>query len=75
MKKAISVILIIIAFILLIPFPQRYKDGGSVCYKAVLYSVTKYHKLPDMESDAKYIGGTCVEIFGIPVYDNEYPVY
>lgn len=76
MKKTIIIIVsVIIALILLVPVPQHYKDGGSVCYKAVLYSVTKYHRLPDSESDGKYIGGTCIEILGIPVYDNEYPIY
>ena len=30
----------VIAAMLLIPVPLRYKDGGSVCFKAVLYDVT-----------------------------------
>ena len=29
-----------------------YKDGGTVSYKAILYSYTKYHKL--QENDAYY---------------------
>jgi len=30
---------------LCIPIKYNYKDGGTVAYKAVLYSYTKYHKL------------------------------
>ncbi len=47
-KKAIIAIIILIA--LLVPFRViRIKDGGSVEYKALLYSVTKVHALTDQE--------------------------
>ena len=46
-KKKLLIILaiVIILVILLVPFPNRYKDGGTVEYKALLYSYTKYHAL------------------------------
>ena len=50
-KKKIIVIIIIIT-LLLCCIPIKYKDGGTVSYKAILYSYTKYHKL--QENDAYY---------------------
>ena len=48
-KKRI-VILIIIAVVLLFPIKLNYKDGGTVAYKAILYSYTKYHRLEDTDT-------------------------
>ena len=38
-KKIIICIAVVVALVLLIPIPMRLKDGGSVVYQAVLYSV------------------------------------
>ena len=40
MKRKVWIPMTVIAAMLLIPVPLRYKDGGSVCFKAVLYDVT-----------------------------------
>lgn len=73
-NKKIIIISIVVIFILilLIPVPMKLKDGGSVEYRAILYKITKYHKLAlDSESgDSKYINGVGIEIFGIEIYNN-----
>ena len=46
MKKRVKVVIIIvICAILLVPIPVRYKDGGTVEYNAILYTVRKVHSL------------------------------
>jgi len=72
MKKKILIgICIILVLLMLIPMPIHYKDGGSVEYKAVLYSVKDVHMLnPDVSSEQEYIDGLEIKIFGIKVYSN-----
>lgn len=67
MKKIIIGIAIIISLILLVPLPLYIKDGGSVEFKAVLYSVTKYHTL-DERSESGYNDGWGVKILGMEVF-------
>ena len=70
-KKAWIIIVILIAAILLMPVPLRLKDGGSVEYKAVLYSVKAVHQInPDVQSAHPYIEGTIVKILGVEVFNN-----
>ena len=44
-KKIVIGIVVFFMLALLIPVRLQMKDGGSVQYKAVLYSVTKYHQI------------------------------
>lgn len=68
MKRKIVVgIVIVLLIVLLIPFPLRYKDGGTVEYRAVLYSVTNYHAEDNGDG---YYTGIQVKVLGITVYDN-----
>lgn len=61
MKKiVIRITIIIISLILLIPYPVRYDDGGTVKYIAVLYSITDY----------RYDTGIEIKILGITIYKN-----
>lgn len=69
-KKLIIVSIIIIALILLIPIPMKLKDGGSIEFKAILYKITKYHRLSSTEEDVKYIDGITIEILGKEIYNN-----
>ena len=70
-KKAIIIGVIILAFLMLVPFPMRLKDGGSVRYKAVLYSVTDLHRLSIQEDGtAGYEDGLIIEILGMKVYNS-----
>lgn len=69
-KKVMIVLGILLAIILLVPVPYRIKDGGSIEYRAILYSVISVHALtpPDYERD--YFEGTIVTILGVEVFDN-----
>lgn len=69
-KKIILIIIILIAIILLFPIPMELKDGGSVEYRALLYTVTKYHKLAPIETESGYIDGIGIEILGKEIFNN-----
>lgn len=70
MKKIVLIISIIIALaILLIPHPVYLKDGGTVRYEAVLYTVIDWHCINyHKESDKEFIEGIEIEILGFEVY-------
>lgn len=68
MKKIIVIIAIMI-IIMLIPISiRRLKDGGSVEYKAILYKITKIHRLNEQSEDG-YERGWVINILGIQVYN------
>jgi hypothetical protein len=68
MKKVliIGAIVILIGFVLLCPTKKQLKDGGTVVYEAVLYTVYDMHsyRLEGLEV------GTIVEILGFEVYND-----
>lgn len=64
-KKAIIIAAAILLIIALFPIKFHYKDGGSVEYKALAYSVWDYHTLDGLR-------GTEVRIFGLRIIDNTY---
>lgn len=68
-KKILIIIIIILVLILLVPIPFHLKDGGSIEYKALLYTITKYHRL-DSNSETGYKDGIGVEILGMKLYNN-----
>ena len=68
-KKIMIAICIFVIAILFFPIPMRMKDGGTVKYQALLYSVSDVHRLaPSMESG--YEDGIVIEILGMQVYHN-----
>ena len=69
-KKIIIISLVIVLIALLFPIKMRLKDGGSVKYNAVLYTVTDVKRLADVKSDKEYEEGLIVEILGMEVYNN-----
>jgi hypothetical protein len=71
MRKLIKGICIVLALVLLIPIPLRLKDGGTVEYKAVLYSVQDVHRInPDINGEKPFLEGTVIEILGVEVFNN-----
>lgn len=66
MKK--TIIIALITLILLVPIPFILKDGGSVEYKALIYKLTKVHRLNET-STTGYEKGWQFEILGIKIYD------
>ena len=68
MKKRIVTILAIIAgLILLVPVPISYKDGGTIRYQAILYSITNYHSMRGIDG---FDTGIEIKLLGITVYKN-----
>ena len=78
MKKKVLITIVIVAIILILLFPIRLqlKDGGTVEYKALLYKVSKVHRLisiEEMEKEGKikeYDDGFVVEILGLEIFNN-----
>lgn len=66
-KKFIRITVAVLLLILLIPIPFRLKDGGTVRYQAILYSVTNYHALRGTDG---YDTGITIKLLGITVYEN-----
>lgn len=74
MKKAIIIILILVALVLLFPIRGQFKDGGSVEYRAILYTVYDVHSgYCGPDTGMHYVEGTIVEILGYQVYNNTTP--
>lgn len=70
MKKKIAIIIcVLLAIALLFPIPLRMKDGGTVKYQAVLYSVSDVHRLAPSE-DSGYEDGIIIEILGMQIFNN-----
>lgn len=74
-KKIIISVIIIVLIVLLFPIRMQLKDGGSVRYKAILYSITKVHRLMLEEAEASgkvkpYEDGYEIEILGLKIYSN-----
>lgn len=70
-KNILIIAIIVLLVILLFPFKiNRLRDGGTVEYKALLYSVTKYHKLVPENSEKEYIDGIGIKILGKEIYNN-----
>lgn len=69
-KKIIIAIAIIIAVVLLFPIPMRLKDGGTVKYQAILYSISDVHRLAPLDNDVGYEDGIIIEILGMEVFNN-----
>lgn len=75
-KKVAAIMAVLTLVILLFPIRMNLKDGGSVQYKSLTYSITKVHSLISEEEAIKqgkvkpYDDGFVVKILGIKVFDN-----
>ena len=68
-KKTIIIVCVVVAMlVLLVPIPMHLKDGGSVKYSALLYSVTDVHRLNPVTDG--YEEGTIIKFLGFEVYNN-----
>ncbi len=68
-KKFIIIALICILAILIIPIPSQLNDGGSVQYTAILYRITKYHRINE-QAVSGYTDGIGIKILGFEVFNN-----
>ena len=76
-KKIVIGIVVFFMLVLLIPIRMQMKDGGSVQYKAVLYTVTKYHQITmewddenEEVADSGYRVGWGVKVLGLEIFNN-----
>lgn len=72
-KKAIIIVCVLLAIVLLFPIPMRLRDGGTVQYKAILYTVFDIHSLAsieEQEAGKEFNEGTIVEILGFEIFNN-----
>ena len=69
-KRNVAIICILLAIIILIPIPLRLKDGGTVEYKALAYSVSRVHRLVPAKAEKEYEEGIIIKVLGIEVYND-----
>lgn len=67
--KHMKIIVILIIIILLFPIPIRLKDGGSIRFQSVLYSVTKINRF-NQHINSENIKGWEIEVLNMKVYSN-----
>ena len=68
-KKAIIVLCVLLLAVLLVPIPLRLKDGGTIKYQALLYSVSEVHRLAPSKASG-YEDGVIIEILGMQICNN-----
>ena len=68
-KITVAVIGIILFILLLSPIKLEYDDGGTVEYRAILYSVQDVHRFR-FDSVTEYEDGTIIKILGIEIFNN-----
>lgn len=66
MKKIILIVTIVIFVIMLVPIPNRLKDGGTVEYNAIIYKATNYHRINPNST----ITGWEIKVLGKTIYKN-----
>ena len=80
MKKRIVWVVLLLLAILIIPYPRKLKDGGTVHYDAILYDVYDVHRIAPVDPTGSvaaiendYIEGLIIKIFGVEVFNNTDP--
>lgn len=69
-KKIIFIILFIVLLILFKPNKLYYKDGGTVQYEAILWSVIERHTIWEEDGVHGRLEGYEIRILWFEVYDN-----
>lgn len=72
-KKAIIIVCVLLAIVLLFPIPMRLRDGGTIQYKAILYTVSDVHSLAtveEQEAGKEFNEGIIIEILGFEIFNN-----
>ena len=69
MKKKLALIVTgVLLLACLFPIPNHLKDGGTVEYQALLYTVSKVHRLNEEGAEKPYQEGTIVKVLGVELY-------
>ena len=72
-KKAIIIVCVLLAIVLLFPIPMRLRDGGTIQYKAILYTVSDVHSLAtveEQEAGKEFNEGIIIEILGFEIFNS-----
>ncbi|MBR1898540.1 MAG: hypothetical protein IJ825_06635 [Oscillospiraceae bacterium] len=69
-RRKAWILLIAVILAMLIPMRTQYKDGGTVTYQAVLYTVTKRHSLAQEDHRMGLRTGTEVRVLFWEVYND-----
>ncbi|MBR5947651.1 MAG: hypothetical protein IKZ82_03240 [Clostridia bacterium] len=72
-RKTVLVFCAVLLVLMLIPIRHKYKDGGTVAWKSILYSVYDMHADAGIEAETGknlYTVGTRIELLGFTVLDN-----
>lgn len=72
-KKILLGVGVLFSLILLFPVRGQIKDGGSVEYRAILYSVKDVHRIKSLETpdeEMQFYEGLIVEVLGIEIFNN-----
>ena len=72
-KKAILIMAVLLAIVLFFPIPLRLRDGGTVQYKAILYTVSDVHSLAtieEQEAGKEFNEGIIIELLGFEIFNN-----
>lgn len=72
-KKAIIIVCVLLAIVLLFPVPLQLRDGGTVQYKAILYAVSDVHSIATIEeheAGTEFNEGIIIEILGFEIFNS-----
>ena len=70
MKKKIMIAMcVLLVIVALTPILVQLKDGGTVKYQAILYTISDVHRLDSSEATG-YKDGVIVEILGMEIFRN-----
>lgn len=69
-KKKLIVFIVVLVIAMLIPMRLAYKDGGTVRYQAIAYTVTKWHAMTIENYRQGIYAGTEISVFGFSVYND-----
>ncbi len=69
-KKPVLIVTGVLLLVCLFPIPNHLKDGGTVEYRALLYTMSKVHRLNEEGAERPYQEGTVVKVLGAELYND-----
>ena len=69
-KKLALIVTGVLLLACLFPMPNHLKDGGTVEYRALLYTVSRVRRLNGLETEKPLQEGLIVKLLGIEVYND-----
>ena len=72
-RKIIIIVCAVLLILMLIPIRYHVKDGGTVEWRAILYTVSDMHSIAGIDEEtgeSLYTVGTRIKLLGFTVFDN-----